>query len=78
MGLLDKLTSPTGTGSPLSRGNGSTPAKVEAIEKNKLLDTYSLNGTPHVPNKPQPSSLDLDGVVPVNNYKDNAPEGASF
>lgn len=79
MGLLDKLTSSTGTGSPLSRGNGSTPATpVGATPESKLQYTYSINGIPNVPNKPQPSTLDLNGVVPANNYKDNSPEGASF
>jgi hypothetical protein len=79
MGLLDKLTSSTGTGSPLSKGNGSTPATpVGATPESKLQYTYSINGIPNVPNKPQPSTLDLNGVVPANNYKDNSPEGASF
>lgn len=79
MGLLDKLTSSTGTGSPLSRGNGSTPSTpVGATPESKLQDTYSINGIPNVPNKPQPSTLDLNGVVPANNYRDNTPEGASF
>jgi hypothetical protein len=79
MGLLDKLTATTGTGSPLSRGNGSTPATpVGATAQSKLQFTYSINGIPNVPNKPQPSTLDLDGVVPANNYRDNSPEGASF
>ncbi len=77
MGLLDKLTA--GAGSPLSQGNGSTPSiPVGATDQSKLQDTYSINGIPNVPNKPQPSTLDLDGVVPANNYRDNTPEGASF
>tara|TARA_B100001173_G_C16021261_1_gene562192 strand:- start:1220 stop:1453 length:234 start_codon:yes stop_codon:yes gene_type:complete len=77
MGLLDKLT--TGVGSTLSNGNGSTPSiPVGATDQSKLQDTYSINGIPNVPNKPQPSTLDLDGVVPANNYRDNTPEGASF
>jgi hypothetical protein len=77
MGLLDKLT--TGVGSTLSNGNGSTPSiPVGATDQSKLQDTYSINGIPNVPNKPQPSVLDLDGVVPANNYRDNTPEGASF
>ena len=77
MGLLDKLT--TGVGSLLSNGNGSTPSiPVGATDQSKLQDTYSINGIPNVPNKPQPSTLDLDGVVPANNYRDNTPEGASF
>ena len=77
MGLLDKLT--TGVGSTLSNGNGSTPSiPVGATDQSKLQDTYSINGIPNVPNKPQPSTLDLNGVVPANNYRDNTPEGASF
>ena len=77
MGLLDKLT--TGVGSTLSNGNGSTPSiPVGATDQSKLQDTYSINGIPNVPNKPQPSTLDLDGQVPANNYRDNTPEGASF
>lgn len=79
MGLLDKLTATTGTGSPLSQGNGSTPpTPVGATAQSKLQDTYSINGTPILLNKPQPSTLDLNGVVPANNYRDNSPEGASF
>jgi hypothetical protein len=77
MGLLNKLIS--GVGSLLSNGNGATPpTPVGATPQSKLQDTYSINGTPNVPNKPQPSTLDLDGVVPANNYRDNTPEGASF
>ena len=77
MGLLDKLTA--GVVSTLSNGNGSTPSiPVGATDQSKLQDTYSINGIPNVPNKPQPSTLDLDGVVPANNYRDNTPEGASF
>ncbi len=77
MGLLNKLT--VNPGSPLSQGNGSTPpTPVGATNQSKLQDTYSINGIPNVPNKPQPSVLDLDGVVPSNNYRDNTPEGASF
>ena len=77
MGLLNKLTSTTG--SPLSRGNGSTPTiPVGATPESKLQDTYSINGTPNVPNKPSPSTLALNGVVPANMYSDNTPEGASF
>ena len=77
MGLLDKLT--TGVGSTLSNGNGSTPSiPVGATDQSKLHDQYSINGNPNQANKPQPSTLDLDGVVPSNNYRDNTPEGASF
>lgn len=72
MGLLDKLT--TGVGSPLSKANGSTPPiPVGATDQSKLQFTYSINGIPNVPNKPQPSDLDLDGVKPSNSYDQTAP-----
>jgi len=77
MGLLDKLI--TGAGSTLSRGNGATPTPpVGATAQSKLHDEYSINGVPNQPDKPTPSILDLNGVTPANNYRDNAPEGASF
>tara|TARA_Y100000593_G_scaffold87245_1_gene167394 strand:- start:312 stop:545 length:234 start_codon:yes stop_codon:yes gene_type:complete len=77
MGLLDKLT--TGVGSTLSSGNGATPSiPVGATDQSTLHNEYSVNGTPNQPNKPTPSILDLNGVTPANNYRDNAPEGASF
>ena len=77
MGLLDKLT--VNPGSLLSQGNGSTPpTPIGATDQSKLQDTYSINGIPNVPNKPSPSTLDLDGVIPPNNYRDNTPEGTSF
>ena len=77
MGLLSKLTQ--NPGSIHSQGNGSTPpTPVGATAQSKLQDTYSINGTPNVPGKPSPSTLDLDGVVPTTNYRDNTPEGASF
>ena len=77
MGLLDKLT--IWAGSTLSRGNGTTPTTpVGATAQSKLHDEYSINGIPNQPSKPTPSILDLNGVTPSNNYKDNAPEGASF
>jgi len=72
MGLLDKLT--TGTGSPLSKANGSTPpTPVGATDQSKLQYTYSINGIPNVPDKPQPSDLDLNGVKPSNSYDQTAP-----
>jgi hypothetical protein len=43
-----------------------------------LHDQYSINGNPNQANQPQPSTLDLNGVIPANNYRDNTPEGASF
>jgi len=77
MGLLNKLT--VNPGSVFSQGNGSTPpTPIGATPQSKLQYTYSINGIPNVPNKPSPSTLDLDGVIPPNNYRDNTPEGASF
>ena len=77
MGLLDKLT--TGVGSTFSRGNGATiSTPVGATAESKLHDEYSINGIPNQKYKPKPSILDLNGVTPANNYRDNAPEGASF
>ena len=77
MGLLDKLT--TGAGSVLSNGNGTTPTTpVGATKESKLHDEYSITGNPKQRKKPTPSILDLNGVIPANNYRDNAPEGASF
>jgi hypothetical protein len=74
MALISKLQ--TG-GSPLSVGNGSTPPTPN-FAGSKLHDTYSINGTPTMPTKPTPSELDLEGLVPNNNYRDNAPEGRTF
>ena len=49
-----------------------------STDASKLHDEYSVNGVPNVTEKPEPSTLDLNGVVPSNNYKDNLPEGASI
>jgi hypothetical protein len=74
MGIKDKLTT---DGSVLSNLNGST-ATVPDFKGSKLHDTYSINDTPTIPGKPSPSQLDLEGKIPSYNYRDNAPEGASF
>ena len=74
MALLNKLQN---QGSPLSNLNGGT-ATVPNFKGSKLHDTYSINDIPVVPGKPAPSQLDLNGEKPENNYRDNAPEGASF
>tara|TARA_R100000908_G_scaffold51984_1_gene27280 strand:+ start:4120 stop:4359 length:240 start_codon:yes stop_codon:yes gene_type:complete len=72
MGLKDKLT--TGVGSPLSKGNGATPpTPIGATAQSTLQYTYSINGIPYIPNKPQPSILDLDGQKPSNSYDQTAP-----
>ena len=39
----------------------------------RVVFDYSLNGNPNVPNKPTPSSLDLDGQKPSNSYDQTAP-----
>jgi hypothetical protein len=49
-----------------------------ASDSSALHSTYSINGLPPTARKPEPSRLDLNGQTPANNYKDNAPEGASF
>ena len=77
MGLRNKLEA--GAGSTFSRGNGVTPTTpVGATPQSKLHYEYSVNGDPYQPFKPTPSTLDLNGTTPSNNYRDNAPEGASF
>jgi hypothetical protein len=74
MAILDKLQ--TG-GSVLSNLNGGQ-ATIPNFKDSKLHNTYSINGEPNVPKKPSPSELDLNGAVPSNNYRANAPEGRSF
>lgn len=74
MALKDKLTT---NGSVLSNLNGTTPT-IPNFKGSKLHDTYSINDIPTIPGKPSPSELDLQGEIPSNNYRDNAPEGASF
>ena len=72
--LLNKLEN---AGSTLSGLDGATPT-VPDFALSKLHDTYSINDIPVIPNKPSPSTLDLNGVTPTYNYRDNAPEGSSF
>jgi hypothetical protein len=74
MSLKSKLTSGVST---LSSLNGGTPT-VPDFALSKLHDTYSINGNPSQPSKPSPSELDLNGRIPSNNYRDNAPEGRTF
>lgn len=74
MALIDKLQ--TG-GSVLSNLNGG-PATIPNFAGSKLHDTYSINDIPVVPGKPAPSQLDLNGEIPADNYRDNAPEGRTF
>lgn len=73
MALIDKLKN----GSVLSNLNGG-PAEIPNFKASKLHDTYSINDIPVIPGKPAPSQLDLNGEVPSNNYRNNAPEGRSF
>ncbi len=72
--LLNKLTV---GGSVLSELDGSTPT-VPDFTLSKLHDTYSINDIPFIADKPSPSQLDLNGEIPTNNYRDNAPEGMTF
>jgi|TARA_R110000744_G_scaffold138862_1_gene249754 hypothetical protein len=72
--LLNKLQN---AGSTLSGLDGATPT-VPDFALSKLHDTYSINDIPVIPNKPSPSQLDLNGVTPTYNYRDNTPEGSSF
>lgn len=72
--LLNKLTV---GGSLLSELDGTTPT-VPDFALSKLHDTYSINNIPFVADKPNPSQLDLNGETPSYNYRDNAPEGATF
>ncbi len=55
---------------------GTTPDKFgDTADQSRLHYEYSLNGRPNLPGNPNPSQLDLNGKIPFNNYKDNAPEG---
>ena len=74
MALINKLQQ---QGSTYSSLNGSTPS-IPDFAGSELHKEYSINGDPNVPSKPSPSTLDLNGQKPSYNYRDNAPEGASF
>lgn len=53
---------------------GQTPqTPVGATANSKLHDTYSINNIPNVSGKPNPSTLDLDGITPPK-YLDNPPQ----
>jgi hypothetical protein len=70
MGLLNKLTN---NGSNLTPYNGATPSNMPgASDLSPLHDEYSINGNPNMQKKPQPSTLDLDGLTPPK-YTDNLP-----
>ena len=67
MGLLDKIQDST------LGLKGTTPTKFgDTASQSTLHNEYSLNGTPSLPNKPTPSSLDLQGETP-DKYLDNLP-----
>lgn len=74
MALINKLQS---GGSVLSNLNGGN-ATIPNFKESKLHYEYSINDTPNIPGKPNPSQLDLDGKIPATNYRDNAPEGRTF
>ena len=74
MALLNKLT--TGA-SNLTNLNGVTPITPD-YKQSKVHDTYSINNNPQIPGLPSPSILDLEGITPAYNYRDNAPEGRTF
>lgn len=74
MALIDKLQT---NGSVLSNLNGGS-ANIPDFKASALHNEYSINGNPNVAGKPSPSELDLDGLVPPTNYRDNAPEGRTF
>jgi len=76
MGILNKLRS---IGTLLNPNAGTTPpTPIGATHQSKLHYEYSLNGNPHMVEKPSPSRLDMNGQKPRNNYRDNTPEGQSF
>ena len=64
-------------GSTLSGLDGATPT-VPDFALSKLHDTYSINNIPIITGKPAPSTLDLNGELPTDNYRANAPEGRTF
>lgn len=66
MGLLNKLET---NGSNLSELNGSTPT-VPDFALSKLHFEYSINSDPFIANKPNPSTLDLDGINPLAPNRD--------
>ena len=66
MGLQDKLSS---VGSTLSNLNGGA-ATVPIFKNSRLHNEYSINNSPNIPGKPDPSELDLGGVNPTSANKD--------
>mgnify|MGYP003586847616 CR=1 FL=1 len=50
---------------------GITQPQTPQLVVSKLHNEYSINGNPHIPNKPSPSKLDDRSVV---KYVDNLPK----
>lgn len=73
MALLDKYNNKES-----NLGIYRTPIMGGALRQSRLHNEYSINGRPPQKSKPLPSTLDLNGMVPKYNYKDNTPEGRSF
>ena len=57
--------------STLSKG-GITENNLPSLLTSQQHNEYSINGTPHLPNLPIPSQLDLDGITPTT-YLSNPP-----
>jgi hypothetical protein len=74
---MSLLTTLQTQGSVLSNLNGAQGPQPN-FAGSKLHFEYSINNNPIVPGKPAPSQLDLEGVVPAYNYRDNAPENRTF
>lgn len=74
MALLNKLKT---QGSSYTDLDGKTP-NIPNFKDSKVHYEYSINDTPSLNNLPSPSILDLQGKIPANNYRDNAPEGRTF
>ena len=77
-------------GSTFSRADGRDPQKYDGVSRLEQINLFDseldLNGiTPEkydrqdrLSSSLSKSRLDLDGQVPKNNYRDNAPEGRTF
>jgi hypothetical protein len=57
--------------SSLSTG-GITQNNLTQLQTSQQHNTYSINGTPTLPNLPLPSQLDLNGQTPIT-YLSNPP-----
>ena len=76
MSLLNKLQTEGSSLTHLDGGN-ATQYYTGAYKQSKLHNNYSITGVPNYWTNPSPSMLDLGGLVPWYNYRDNAPEGGS-